>query len=652
MVSWGSQDGGRSGGESETSSGRRSRVPDAPRSSSPEAASLPGSWTARPVVAAVVRTVAFLTPFAIALITAWSVSRLLPEASTWEWAFARIVVIVIATVAMVVLAKRAVRRLGPLSALLRLSAAFPQEAPNRFTAAMQMPSARHLERVLNGEQAPGRSLASADGSVAGHIVTLMTAVSAHHPRTRGHSERVRAYADLIGEELELEPDERERLRWAALLHDVGKVSVPVEILDKSDRPDLTEWAVLEQHPERSVELAAPVRDWLGPWWGGIGEHHERWDGTGYPNRLRGNEITLAGRIVAVADSFETMTEVRSYKQPMSFDAAQQELVASAGTHFDPAVVRAFLGISTSRVRRAAGWAAWLPGPLVEAGHTVITATSVAGPAGVAATAAVSLIVPGIASEVVQGPNDPEPQLAEAAELDEADPDADSDAPVEVTIAPGPTVVVSVPSELSEPTAAEPAPSDPTDPVATETTAAPATTAATTSTTSTSVAEASDAVTTTSVASAPPLPAPPPTTVAPGTTVVSPVTSPPVTTTPPSTAPSTQPTTSTTSPATTVPASTTSTTAVTPPPRWIGTPSFNSSGRTIFATGIDVEGWGLQAMCRLWLPDVVGFVETDIPCSTLMSVLAPEPNTTYEVRLQARTSAGATDIVEAQVTTGS
>lgn len=632
LVSWGSRDGGPAGDESDRSGVGRTRIPAAPRSSDPTASQVPTLWTARPVIASIVRVVAFLAPFAIAVVTAWGVSRVLPEASTWEWAIARIVAIVVATVAMVIATKRAVRRLGPLSALLRLSAAFPDEAPSRFTVAMHTPSARHLERVLNGERDPGGVLAGADGAVASQIVSLMSAVSAHHPRTRGHSERVRAYADLIGEELELEPEDRERLRWAALLHDVGKLRVPTEILDKSDRPDLTEWRVLEQHPAASAELTGPLRDWLGPWWGGIAEHHERWDGTGYPNRLSGNEITLAGRIVAVADSFETMTEVRSYKQPMSFEAAQQELVASAGTHFDPAVVRAFLGISTSRLRRAAGWAAWLPGPVVETAHTVITATSVAGPAGVAATAAVSLIVPGLANEVVRGPTESERQLVEAADIE---PVHTTEATVEITVGPASTVEVTLPPELVAPSEDEPSAESATTAA---TTPAATTTTATTSTTRPATTVA---VTTTSVAQA--APPPPSTTVAPDTA--------PVTTAPPTSAPATQPTTSTTAPPTTAPASTTSTTAVTPPPRWIGAPSFSSSGLTIFASGIEVEGWGLAAMCRLWLPDVPGFVETDIPCSTLMSVLAPEPDTTYRVRLQARTSAGQSDVIEAEVTTG-
>ena len=615
------------------------RVPDAPRSSDPDAARLPTPWTARPVAAFAIRMLAFVAPFAMAIGTAWTMSSVLPTASRWEWAIARILLIVAVTIGLVILTKRAVRRLGPLSALLRISAAFPEDAPNRFRLAMQMPSARQLERnLVRGDVS---ELPIDERNAAAQIVALMTAISSHHPRTRGHSERVRAYADLIGEEMGLDEHDRERLRWAGLLHDVGKLRVPVAILDKSERPDIDEWAVLERHPAASAELTEPLREWLGPWWGGIGEHHERWDGTGYPNRLRANEISLAGRIVGVADSFETMTEVRSYKQPMTFAAAQQELVDSAGTHFDPAVVRAFLGISTSRVQRAAGWAAWLPAPVVEFAHVIGTAVSVSGPAGVAATAAVSLLVPAVAQDVFEGADGGENQIANAA-----GPDA-AEEPVS-TLVPASTIVVTLPPELvsdDEP----PSTSVPGLVVAPATT--PPTVAATAPTTSSTAPGAPG--TSTTVASQGPVPTPPTVAPPPPTTLVSPATA-PATTSPTVTtvAPTTSPTTSTTTAPTTTTSqpAVTSTTAVTAPPRWIGTPVLSAQGQTIFASGIEVEGWGLPTFCRLWL-DVPGFVAGDLPCSSFMSVLAPAPDTTYTVRLQARTAAGLTEIVEAEVTTG-
>src|SRR5205807_10372018 len=172
------------------------------------------------------------------------------------------------------------------------------------------------------------------------------ALTAHDRRTRGHSERVRALSELIAEELHLAPEERDRLRWASLLHDCGKVTVDSRILNKPGPLDEEEWAIMRRHPEEGARIAFPLRDWLGEWSLAIAQHHERWDGHGYPRGLTGEEISLAARIVAVADAFDVMTSARSYQGPMSTAAARTELTAMAGAQFDPAVVRAFLLVST------------------------------------------------------------------------------------------------------------------------------------------------------------------------------------------------------------------------------------------------------------------------------------------------------------------
>src|SRR5207248_9937661 len=116
------------------------------------------------------------------------------------------------------------------------------------------------------------------------------------------------------------------------------------------RPDAAACPVLHSVPEEGAKLAAPLRAWLGEWADTIEQHHERWDGLGYPHGLRGEQISRGARIVAVADSFEVMTATRSYKRPMDVKAARQELTDGAGTQFDPAMVRAFLNISLGRMR--------------------------------------------------------------------------------------------------------------------------------------------------------------------------------------------------------------------------------------------------------------------------------------------------------------
>jgi hypothetical protein len=151
--------------------------------------------------------------------------------------------------------------------------------------------------------------------------------------------------------------DRHMLRWASLLHDIGKLSVPGELLRKSSAPDELEWEALRRHPAEGDRLLGPVREWLGPWAPAVEHHHEHFDGNGYPRGLRGEEISLGGRIVALADAFEAMTARRPYSRPVSPQAARQELVRRAGTQFDPDVCRAFLNISVGRLWRAVGLAA-------------------------------------------------------------------------------------------------------------------------------------------------------------------------------------------------------------------------------------------------------------------------------------------------------
>ena len=125
------------------------------------------------------------------------------------------------------------------------------------------------------------------------------------------------------------------MQWAALIHDIGKIAVPPEILNKKGAPTKHEWDILRTHPGEGEALAAPVAPWLGEWVHAIGGHHEKWDGTGYPRGLAGAAIPRAATIVAVADSFEVMTAVRSYKKAMPLADARAELTRCAGTHLTP-----------------------------------------------------------------------------------------------------------------------------------------------------------------------------------------------------------------------------------------------------------------------------------------------------------------------------
>jgi putative nucleotidyltransferase with HDIG domain len=242
-------------------------------------------------------------------------------------------------------------------------------------------------------------MSTAPADAAAQLVGLLAGLAAHDPRTRGHCERVRAYNDLLAEELGLPEADRDRLRWAALIHDIGKLKVSRRVLNKPSTLTDREWEESRQHPIRGAEIAAPLSDWLGPWALAIAEHHEHWDGTGYPRGLAGADISLGARIVGVADAFEVMTSPRPYRKPMSAAAAREELASCAGTHFDPHVVRALLNVSLGRLRRAMGPIAWFAQvPLLVAmpqlGAALITtsaAASAGGTIGVVAVASVAAV---------------------------------------------------------------------------------------------------------------------------------------------------------------------------------------------------------------------------------------------------------------------
>ena len=269
------------------------------------------------------------------------------------WLLALVLVSMLAAAAI----ERLARRTLPLAVLLQLSLVFPDHAPSRFALARGAGSPRVLKDRLQVARESG--IDDDPSRAAEEIISLVGALSAHDRKTRGHSERVRAFTDLIAEELSLPEEDRDRLRWAALLHDIGKLRVPARILNKAGKPDPHEWAVLEGHPEAGATLAAPLMPWLGEWGATIAQHHERFDGKGYPNQLAGDSISLGARIVSVADSFEVMTAARSYKKPMSVPAARAELARCVDAQFDATIVRAFFSISLGRLWWKVGPAAWV-----------------------------------------------------------------------------------------------------------------------------------------------------------------------------------------------------------------------------------------------------------------------------------------------------
>jgi len=175
----------------------------------------------------------------------------------------------------------------------------------------------------------------------GTVRSLASAVDAKDPYTLGHSQRVTRSALAIAEELNLPPEDLEDIQLAGLLHDVGKIGIPDHILLKPGRLNDSEWAEVKKHPTRGEDILRPIKQMnrVATW---IRHEHERWDGSGYPDGLRGQDIPLCSRIIAVADAFDALTSDRSYRDAVSAESAIRQLKAAASTDYDPLVIEAFL----------------------------------------------------------------------------------------------------------------------------------------------------------------------------------------------------------------------------------------------------------------------------------------------------------------------
>lgn len=159
--------------------------------------------------------------------------------------------------------------------------------------------------------------------------------------TRGHGDRVSRGAVMIARQIRMSADRTEAIRFAGMLHDVGKLGVPTQVLQKTGPLSEDEFAAIQLHPMRGLEIVREI-GFLFEALNGIMHHHERIDGRGYPMGLAGHEIPEFARIIAVADAFDSMTTTRSYREAKSIEFALSELRSGAGTQFDPVVVEAFI----------------------------------------------------------------------------------------------------------------------------------------------------------------------------------------------------------------------------------------------------------------------------------------------------------------------
>ncbi|MHB8983783.1 MAG: GAF and HD-GYP domain-containing protein, partial [Carboxydocellales bacterium] len=173
------------------------------------------------------------------------------------------------------------------------------------------------------------------------IQAMVNALEARDPHTKGHSERVARYALLIGKELKLSDSQLQNLRFAGILHDIGKIGVPETILHKASQLTLEEYSQMKMHTYYGRQILRPVQIFqeLLP---AIYHHHERWDGLGYPDGLKEEEIPLEARILAVADAFDAIISQRVYRKSREKEMGINEIIKYTGRQFDPQVVDAFL----------------------------------------------------------------------------------------------------------------------------------------------------------------------------------------------------------------------------------------------------------------------------------------------------------------------
>jgi cyclic di-GMP phosphodiesterase len=199
----------------------------------------------------------------------------------------------------------------------------------------------HLEELVDQRTAElDEALDSVEDAYRSTLKALAHALETRDAETHGHSERVVTFSLRLGRELGIEDKQLKALEFGSLLHDIGKIGVPDAILRKPAKLTEEEWIKMREHPRHGQQILRGIKFLEGAA-RVVGQHHEKWDGSGYPIGLRGEEIDLNARIFAVADAFDAMTSDRVYRAGKPYEAAAEELERWAGKQFDPQVVEAF-----------------------------------------------------------------------------------------------------------------------------------------------------------------------------------------------------------------------------------------------------------------------------------------------------------------------
>ena len=199
----------------------------------------------------------------------------------------------------------------------------------------------HLEELVQQRTAElDEALASLENAYRSTLQALTAALETRDAETHGHSERVVTFSLRLGREYGLNPIEMKALEFGALLHDIGKIGVPDAILRKPAKLTDEEWERMREHPLHGQQILRGIKFLEGAA-RVVAQHHEKWDGSGYPIGLKGDEINICARIFAVADAFDAITSDRVYRRAQSYEAAARELDEWSDRQFDPKVVEAF-----------------------------------------------------------------------------------------------------------------------------------------------------------------------------------------------------------------------------------------------------------------------------------------------------------------------
>ena len=178
-------------------------------------------------------------------------------------------------------------------------------------------------------------------------IALVKALESYDPYMKGHSERVAQYSTNLAERLHFEKSMIRKIYWAGLVHDIGKIIVPCSILNKAGKLTEEEYEIVKKHALKGYEILLEVEgmDEIAKI---VKHHHERWDGRGYPDGLKGEQIPIESRNIALSDAFDAMTSARPYRDPLSVEEALNEIIENKGTQFDPNLADVFVQMIMTR----------------------------------------------------------------------------------------------------------------------------------------------------------------------------------------------------------------------------------------------------------------------------------------------------------------